>query len=424
MTGKEGRASINVTGANVWRAGGGLRIIREAGRGFSRLFFMTPGGAPGLMATKEDYYKILGVPREAGEDEIKKAYRKMAMAYHPDRAGGDAEAVQKFKDASEAYEVLRDPEKRRLYDSYGHEGLDRSGFRGFTNVDDVFTSFGDIFADFFGGGVFGDMGRTAQRARRGASLRVALEITLREAARGVTKTIELTRHESCHTCKGTGSTDGSAPAACSYCRGRGRVIQSQGWVRVSTTCPRCRGEGKVVASPCKKCDGTGLAQGRQEIEIKIPAGIESGQQIRQKGQGDHGGHGMPPGDLYVQVYVKEHALFRREGRELVFEMPISFTQAALGDEIEVPTIWGKAGLKIPAGIQSGSPIRLGGEGMPDVEGGRRGDQVVVVYVETPRKLTARQKEILKEFAASDDLKATPERKNFFDKVKDYFQHES
>jgi molecular chaperone DnaJ len=372
------------------------------------------------MSTKEDYYKILGVPRDASEDDIKKAYRKMAMAHHPDRCPGDKDAERKFKDASEAYEVLRDTEKRQLYDAYGHEGLDARGYHGFSNVDEVFASFGDLFSDLLGGGVFGDFAPGRERRHRGQSLRIALEIDLRDAARGITKTVELTRHETCSACKGAGSKDGSGPSACAYCAGRGRVVQSQGWIRVSTVCPRCHGAGKVVTNPCPKCGGAGLETVNREISINLPPGVESGMQIRLKGEGDQGHGGAPAGDLYVQVYVKEHQFFRREGRELVFDMPISFTQAALGDEVEVPTIWGKAGLKIPAGAQSGSAIKLKGEGMPDVHDGRRGDQVVVVHVETPKKLSSRQKDLLKEFASEEDPRSTPERKTFLDKVKKYF----
>jgi molecular chaperone DnaJ len=372
------------------------------------------------MTTKEDYYKILGVSRTASADEIKKAYREIAMTYHPDRRPGDPEAEKKFKEAAEAYEVLRDGDKRRLYDAYGHEGLNATGFHGFTDVDEVFMSFGDLFSDFLGGSVFGDLGRETQKRQRGQSLRIALEIDLRDAARGVAKAIELTRHEVCRACKGTGGKDGVAPAACTYCKGRGRVVQGQGWIRVSTVCPRCHGAGKVISDPCKECGGAGLTAVSRELSIKIPAGIESGAQMRLKGEGDHGQDGAPPGDLYVQVYVKDHPLFRREGRDLVFEMPITFAQAALGDEVEVPTILGKAVAKIPAGTQSGTPLHLKGEGMPDVEGGRRGDQLVIVYVETPKKLSTRQKEILREFAAEDDPKVLPERKSFLDKVKKHF----
>ena len=374
------------------------------------------------MSTNEDYYKILGVEHSASEEEIKKAYRQMAMTYHPDRSPGNKESEKKFKEASEAYEVLRDPEKRRLYDAYGHEGLNATGFRGFTDVDEILMSFGDLFSDFFGGSVFGDVSRGSQR-HRGQSLRVALQIDLRDAARGITKKVELTRHETCPSCKGTGAKGGASPSQCSYCRGRGRVVQSQGWIRVSVTCPKCRGAGSVITDPCKECGGAGLSSVSREVTVKVPAGIESGVQMRLRGEGDHGDGGAPPGDLYVQVYVAEHPLFRREGRDLIFDMPISFMQAALGDELEVPTIWGKATVKIPAGTQSGTPVKLKGEGLPGMESGHRGDQLVVVYVETPKKLTARQKELLREFAAEEDPKASPERKSFLDRVKKYFASE-
>ena len=375
------------------------------------------------MSTREDYYKVLGVSRDASEEDIKQAYRKMALACHPDRCPGDKQAERRFKEAAEAYEVLRDREKRQLYDAYGHEGLNARGFHGFENVDDVFMSFGDLFAEFFGGGVFGDFARGTERQHRGQSLRIGLEIDLRDAARGVTRQVELTRHERCSACKGSGSRDGSGPSACSYCRGRGRVVQSQGWIRLSTVCPRCHGAGKVVSNPCPACEGAGLEAVNRELSIKVPAGVESGMQMRLKGEGDHGEGGAPAGDLYVQVYVREHQLFRREGRELIFDMPISFVQAAIGDEVEVPTVWGKAVLKIPSGTQSGSALRLRGEGMPDMRDGGRGDQVVVVHVETPKKLTARQKELLKDFASEEDPLSTPERKSFLERVRQYFGSE-
>ncbi len=370
------------------------------------------------MSTKEDYYKILGVSREASSDEIKRAYRKSALECHPDRCPDDPQAEQKFKNASEAYQVLSDPEKRRLYDTYGHEGLDRSGFHGFNNMDDIFSSFGDLFSDFFGGG-FAGFSR-AQGPRAGRSHKVVVEMTLREAARGVTKKIELTRQEPCAACHGTGGREGAEPQTCAYCRGQGRVIQSTGWFRVATVCPRCSGEGRVVTDPCGVCRGSGLIPVQREVEVNIPAGVETGQQMRMRGEGSHGEHGMPAGDLYVAIEVMEHALFHREGQHLVFEMPVSFVQAALGDEVEVPTIRGKATLRIPPGTQSDTALRLKGEGMPEVHSERRGDQVVIVHVETPRKLSAKQRDILKEFAKTEDLKVHPQRRTFLEKVKDYF----
>jgi len=373
------------------------------------------------MTTKEDYYRILGVSRDADESEIKRAYRKMAMQYHPDKNPDDPDAERNFKNASEAYEVLRDPEKRRIYDTYGHEGLDRTGFRGFANVDDIFSTFGDIFGSFFGGDIFGD--RFARRAQqRGRSLRIAVEIDLREAAKGVTKSVEVTRLAPCTACGGGGEANGSGRATCRYCGGHGRVVQNQGWLRVATTCPNCRGRGTVVKNPCDKCGGTGLRRVRREISVNIPAGVESGQQMRLPGEGDYGENGAPPGDLYVQIHVKEHPLFERHGRDLVFRMPISFSQAALGDEFEVPTIWGKSTLRIPEGTESGSTFRLKGEGMPDLKNGRRGDQIVLVNVDVPKKLTARQRELLEELAATEKKQVTPQRRKFLEMVKDYLKN--
>lgn len=372
------------------------------------------------MSTKEDYYKLLGVERGASEEDIKKAYRQAALKFHPDR-NSDAGAEKRFKEASEAYEVLRDPEKRRVYDAYGHEGLDRTGFHGFNNVnvEDIFANFGDIF-NLFGGGIFGDASGRERGPRRGRSLKVTVEIDLREAARAVTKTIELRRSEPCPACKGAGGRAGAGPAACAYCGGQGRVIQAQGPFRIATTCPRCHGAGKVIKDPCHECAGTGLKSARRQVSVHIPAGVETGQQVRLRGEGDYGEHGTQPGDLYVEINVLDHPLFERHGADLVFRMPITFSQAALGDEVEAPTIWGKAKIRIPGGTQSGMPIYLKGEGLPDVETGRRGDQVVIVQVETPRKLTRRQKELLEEFAATLDLKETPERKSFLESVKRYF----
>lgn len=372
------------------------------------------------MATQEDYYRILGLPRDAGEAEIKRAYRKMAMKYHPDKNPGDPDAERSFKNASEAYEVLRDTEKRRIYDAYGHEGLNRTGFHGFSNVDDIFSAFGDIFGGFFGGDVFGG-GARGQQAR-GSSLRIAIEVDLREAAKGVTRNVELTRSEPCKTCKGSGEADGSGRSSCRQCGGQGRVIQSQGWLRVAATCPSCQGRGTLIKNPCVECGGSGLSHAKREISVKIPAGVESGQQMRLSGEGDYGENGTPAGDLYVQMHVKEHPLFERHGTDLVFRMPISFSQAALGDEFEVPTIWGKSTLRITEGTESGSTFVLRGEGMPNLRNGRRGDEIVVVNVDVPKKLTARQRELLEELAATEKKDITPQRKKFFKTVKDYLKN--
>ncbi len=378
--------------------------------------------ALGAMSTKQDYYSILGIPRDADESQVKRAYRAMAMKYHPDKNPGDPDAERNFKNASEAYEVLRDPEKRRIYDSYGHEGLDRTGFHGFSNVDDIFSAFGDIFGGFFGGDVFGERFGRGAGPPRGRSLRVAVEIDLREAARGVTRKVEISRRERCGECSGTGEAGGGGRSTCRYCGGRGRVVQNQGWLRVATTCPNCAGRGSVIANPCSKCSGNGLEHKKREISITVPAGVESGQQMRLSGEGDYGENGAPPGDLYVQIHVKEHPLFERHGDDVIFRMPISFTQAALGDEVEVPTIWGKSTLRISEGTQSGSTFRLKGEGMPALQNGRKGDEIVVVIVDVPRKLSARQRELLQELAATEKKNITPQRRRFFETVKDYLKN--
>lgn len=374
------------------------------------------------MSTKEDYYEVLGLSRNASEDDIKSAYRKTAMEYHPDRNPGDAEAEKRFKDASEAYEVLKDPEKKRVYDTYGHEGLDRTGYHGFTDVGDVFASFGDIFADLFGGGMFGDRFGARTAPQRGRSLRVALQLDLTEVARGVTKKIELRRNEPCKSCKGTGAPHGVKPSPCVQCGGRGRVVRSQGWLQMATTCPRCRGKGTVITSPCTACGGSGLQIAKRDISVTIPEGIESGQQMRLSDEGDYGENGLPPGDLYVEIHVKKHRLFHRDGTAIIFQMPISFAQAALGDEVEIPTIWGKTTLKIPEGTQSGARFTLRSQGLPPLHGGRKGSQVVITHVETPKKLTDQQRKLMEQFAETESLDIQPQKRKFFESVKDYLKN--
>ena len=342
----------------------------------------------------KDYYKILGVSRDASEDQIKKSYRKIAMQYHPDRNPGDKEAEEKFKVASEAYEVLRDPEKREIYNRYGIEGLKGTGFTGFRGFEDIFSAFGDIFEDFFG---FGGTGRRRTAARPGADLRYDLKISFHDAAFGKEAEIEIPKNVVCDTCSGTGAKPGTYPAQCPNCNGTGQVTRSQGFFTISTTCGHCRGEGTIISHPCKDCRGHGRLRKTKKIQIKIPPGVDTGSKLRIRGEGEDGQRGGPPGDLFVFIYVEPHDFFSRHGDDVVCQVPISFAQAALGTEIEVPTLNGERKLSIPKGVESGEILRIRGEGFPKMRGYGRGDEVVQVVVRTPKNLTKRQEELLKEF---------------------------
>lgn len=342
----------------------------------------------------KDYYKILGVSRNATEEEIKKAYRKLAMQYHPDRNPGDKEAEEKFKLASEAYEVLRDPQKREIYDHYGIEGLKGTGFTGFRGFEDIFSTFSDIFEDFFG---FGTSTRRRTRPRQGADLRYDLKISFYDAAFGKETEIEIPKNVTCDTCNGTGIKPGTRPVVCPLCKGRGQVTRSQGFFTISTTCGQCHGEGQYIPHPCKDCRGTGKVKKKKKIQISIPPGVDSGSKLRIRGEGEEGERGGPPGDLYVFIYVEPHEFFTREGDDIICQVPISFPQAALGAEIEVPTLDGKRTLTIPRGIESGEFLKIKGEGFPKLKGSGRGDLIVQVLVKTPKNLTKRQEELLREF---------------------------
>ena len=351
------------------------------------------------MAETQDYYELLGIARGASADEIRSAFRKLALKYHPDRNPGDKDAEKKFKQISEAYDVLSDDQKRRLYDQFGHEGLRGQARRDYQSADlnDIFEAFGDIF----GGGVFGDffnVGRGGRRgARRGASLRVELEIDFKDAALGTARTIELMRSERCGTCDGSGAKPGTKPATCATCGGRGIVGRNAGFFMLQQPCPACGGEGSTIGTPCGSCRGEGLVRAKREIEIRIPAGIENASRMRVAGQGEASRDGGPSGDLYVDIYVREHEFFRRDGNDVICDLPLSFVQAALGADVEVPTLTGKASLKIPRGTASGALLRLRGQGVPSVNGRGRGDQIVRVSVAVPSKLTKRQEELLQEF---------------------------
>lgn len=343
---------------------------------------------------EKDYYKILGVPRNATEEEIKKSYRRIAMQYHPDRNPGNKEAEEKFKAAAEAYEVLRDPQKREIYDRYGVEGLKGTGFTGFRGFDDIFAAFGDLFEDFFG---FGPSQRRATRARPGADLRYDLTISLYDAAFGKETEIEIPKTVLCHTCSGSGAKTGTSPTPCPNCRGTGQVTRTQGFFSIRMTCGQCHGEGQVILQPCKECRGTGKVKERKKIKVKVPPGVDTGSKLRIKGEGEEGERGGPPGDLYIFIYVEPHDFFSRDGDDLVCQIPITFPQAALGAEIEVPSLNGKRKLSIPRGTESGDVFRIKGEGFPKLKGHGRGDLVVQAIVKTPKHLTKRQEELLREF---------------------------
>ncbi len=346
--------------------------------------------------TKRCYYEILSVSRNATEEEIKKSYRRLAMQYHPDRNPGNREAEEKFKEAAEAYEVLSDPQKREIYDQYGHEGLSSSGFRGFSGFEDIFSSFGDVFGDIFGFTNGRSRSRTAARA--GADLRYDLELTFMEAAFGLTKDITIEKLERCHECNGSGSAPGTTPEVCSRCRGRGQVTQSSGFFSISTTCPNCRGQGQTITHPCKNCRGGGRERVAKTVQIKIPAGVETGSRLRLRGEGEQGEYGGPNGDLYVFIHVQEHEFFQRSDDDIICRVPISFVQASLGDSIEVPTLTGTEKLKIPRGTQTGKIFRLKGKGIAHLRGFGRGDQLIETVVTIPTNLNKRQEELLREFA--------------------------
>ena len=370
---------------------------------------------------KRDFYEVLGVNRDADDDAIKKAYRRLAMKHHPDRNPDDKSAEDKFKEAKEAYEILSDANKRAAYDQHGHAGVDPSmggaGGAGFANFTDAF---GDIFGDIFGGG---GRGRGRSNVYRGADLRYNLEITLEQAAHGTESRIRIPTYEACTTCNGSGAKPGTKPSTCGTCQGHGQVRLQQGFFSVQQTCPKCHGTGKTIGDPCNTCSGQGKIKKQKTLSVKIPGGVDEGDRIRLTGEGEPGVNGGPPGDLYVQIHIKEHAVFQREGNDLQCEMPISFATAALGGEINIPTLDGSASIKVPAETQSGKVFRLRGKGIKGVRSHETGDLMCHVILETPVKLTERQKELLREFDAislNDAERHSPRAKSWMDKVKEFF----
>ena len=368
---------------------------------------------------KRDYYEVLGVPRGASEADVKKAYRRLAMKHHPDRNAGDDGAEEKFKEASEAYEVLSDQDKRERYDRFGHAGVDGAsgggfGAGGFTDIGDIF---GEVFGDIFSGG------RGRRTSRRGRDMEYTLDLTLEQAVRGDSVEIRVPTLAACGDCGGSGAKAGTSPTTCPECDGRGQVRVSQGFFSLQQTCPRCRGAGRVIRDPCAACHGHGRVEKRKTLSVKVPAGVDTSDRVRLSGEGEAGGNGAPPGDLYVQMRVREHPIFSREDTDLFCDVPLSFADAALGGEIDVPTLDGRVKVKVPPETQTGKMFRLRGRGAPAVRGGPTGDLLCRVVVETPVHLSEKQKDILREFKASleaNGTKHSPKEEGWFESVKSFF----
>lgn len=376
------------------------------------------------MASKRDYYEVLGVSKSASDADIKKAYRKLAKQYHPDINPGNKEAEAKFKEINEAYEVLGDAQKRAQYDQFGHAGFEQGGFGGFGGFSDFgdFGGFGDIFETIFGGGFGGRTSRARRGPQKGADLKSSVEISFEEAAFGVEKEISIHRMETCDKCEGSGTKPGTKASTCQHCNGTGQIQYKQrtpfGQFVNIKTCDVCHGEGKVITNPCDACNGKGRIRRQKKIKINVPAGIDDGQTMRLEGEGEPGIKGGPSGDLFISVRVKPHAIFQRQGNDVICEMPITFVQAALGTELEVPTLDGRVKYNVPEGTQTGSVFRLKNKGIPFLRGSGRGDQYVKVHVEVPKKLNEKQKALLREFAELSGDEVYEQRKSFFDKMKD------
>ena len=366
--------------------------------------------------TQRDYYEILGVDHQASAEDIKSAFRKAAIKYHPDRNPDNAEAEAAFKEAAQAYEVLSDPQKRQNYDRFGHDGVSGQQFSGF---EDIFSAFGDIFGgnsffeDLFGGG------RSRRHGARGTSLRCEIGLDLLEVLKGAEKTITIKRRELCTSCQGSGARKGTTAQPCNLCGGNGQVLRTHGFFSLRTTCPRCSGGGQIIEHACSTCQGQGRVMRGHEVRIKIPPGMDEGMELRVPGEGEPGVDGVPPGDLYCRIRIKGHKLFKRQRENLVLELPISFPQAALGAEIEVPNLTGTARMRIRPGTQSGEVFRLKSQGLPLPDGFGRGSLLVQVVIETPRRLSTEQKELLRQYAELEEQNISPNRKSFFKKVKDF-----
>ena len=363
---------------------------------------------------KRDFYEVLGVGKDASDGDIKKAYRALAMKYHPDRNVGDEDAAARFKEAAEAYAVLSDGQKRQMYDRYGHAGLTGAGAAEF-NQDAIFETFGDLFGGLFGGG-----GRRRRGPQPGQSLGYELEIELIEAYRGAKKEITIPRKEACGECRGSGAKPGTSPAICKMCKGAGATVVSQGFFRIQQTCRGCGGSGAVITDPCPTCRGRGQVAVQRTLEVQIPPGAHHGLRMIFRGEGEAGDPGAPRGDLIVELHVRPHKMFKRDGEHLYCEVPVTFSQAALGGEIQVPTLDGPMPFALKPGVQSGEVVRIQGKGMPSLRGGRRGDLNVIVHLETPRTLTKRQEELFRELAEIDKKHVSAHRKSFLEKIRDLF----
>ncbi|MCR4417575.1 MAG: molecular chaperone DnaJ [Ignavibacteria bacterium] len=386
------------------------------------------------MATKRDYYEVLGVPRNASQEEIKKAYRKLAMQYHPDRNPGNKEAEEKFKEAAEAYEVLSDPEKRRRYDQFGHAGMQGTDFREYTDINDIFNAFRDIFSGTgFGGSIFDDFfgGSTSTRSRRtgsvqrGSDLRVKIKLTLEEIATGVSKKIKIKRYKKCSSCNGTGAESGSGHKTCPVCNGTGEIRQVSrsvfGQFVNITTCNNCGGEGRVISNPCKVCGGEGRVQEEATVNVEIPAGVSTGNYLTLRGEGNAGRRGGPAGDLIVVVEELPHEIFQRQGDDIIYELNLSIPEAVLGGEVEVPTLTGKAKIKLEPGLSPGKILRMKGKGLPNINTKKQGDQLIVVNIYVPQKISNQEKELMQTLMNSPNFKPkerTKKSKNIFEHFKD------
>ncbi|MDR3624249.1 MAG: molecular chaperone DnaJ [Chlamydiales bacterium] len=381
------------------------------------------------------YYEILGVTKSATQEEIKKAYRKKALQYHPDKNPGDASAEGRFKEVSEAYEVLSDEKKREIYDRYGKEALKGAGAgagagqRGFASMDEALRTFmgafggsgaDSIFDSFFGGGGAGGHPFGGSPMHQGASKKVNIRLSFEEAAKGVEKELAITNYVSCSTCDGSGASSPSAVKQCTKCHGSGQVVQNRGFFNMSTTCPQCHGEGKIITDPCKECQGAGRTKEKRKVKAQIPAGVDTGMRLKLSGYGDAGEGGGPPGDLYVFIQVDAHDVFKRHGDDLTLELPIGFSEAALGCKKEIPTLFASCRITIPEGTQSGKVLRVRGEGFPNVHGQGKGDLLLTIIVETPTKLSDKQKELLEEFGKLEGIHNHPNKKSFMEKIKSFF----